>query len=1065
MRIAEILRRCLKLAAGALLGFYLAAPVYAFTPSQVPLLSASAVTPNVMLMVDNSGSMNNIIWASGFNPNLARPKITYWQLYSCGRDTCQISTDIDGNGTLILSSASSYSCGNSNYTYVVRDGVSYCLLLPDPAAGEGSTRYTADYLSYLIDLTRASGNSRTKDFTVPGLIPNDFRMRVARNVSLDLVKNNSQTLRIGLAGFNAPTGTNSGPGGKISRNVLDLTAVQPTASNTTGVTAEAAKRNLDALNAAITAIRGDSNTPLAETYYEITRYFRGMAPYYNSLPTRYESPIQYRCQKNVGVVITDGLPTFDRSFPSDDPEDAADGARSLPNWDLRANDGFNLAGDGEGDTLYLDDLARFAYDIDMRKTTGTSSVDLTSKSWDTAGFPRQNMTTYTIGFTADNQMLIDAADDQHGRGKYFQTNDSAGLNAALSQALSDIYAKAGSGGGGAANSSTLQAGSRFYQTLYDPTDWRGTIRAYNLSATTGELGSIEWTTDTRITSGSPGPIFESWNTASPARINLDYNNFSASQRAVIDTGLPPGVNGANLINWSKGVSHPALRSRTRILGDIVNSPLAAALPSDKTAVDLLGDGTYTTYLSNKNSNMVNSLLVNTNDGFFNVLSAAGGERRYAYMPSTVLPALSTVASTSYGSGVHKFTVDGQISVFDTQAGAASAWRTVAYGGTGAGGKSYFAIKLFEGTNNNSISALWEVKAPEQSEPGNNFNNLGFAYSKPEVARMANGTGIVVIGNGYGSFTGRASLLVLNANTGAFITEIPTPVLNNETDNGLSSVKLRVNSQNVVQAAYAGDLKGRMWKFDMSSTAASGWKVAFNGQPLFTAPGGANQPITVQPLLIDHPLNGKLVYFGTGKVSEAADKFTSAQQAFYAIWDADGGSGSLEEGNLQAQAVNGTVTGSAATYFTSTSNPVDWTTRRGWYMPLTASTLYPGERIIYPAQTSRTRIIFTTASVNSSDPCESTGTGRLFELDSVTGSMLTYQVLDTNGDNDISTVDSIVSGQSFGSGIPVLASVVAGTGGANDNKYVPDSSGGTPSRLLEKGGSANLYQRIMWRQIQ
>jgi type IV pilus assembly protein PilY1 len=45
---------------GALLSLYLAAPVYGFTPSESPLLSAAAVTPNVMLLIDDSGSMNNI---------------------------------------------------------------------------------------------------------------------------------------------------------------------------------------------------------------------------------------------------------------------------------------------------------------------------------------------------------------------------------------------------------------------------------------------------------------------------------------------------------------------------------------------------------------------------------------------------------------------------------------------------------------------------------------------------------------------------------------------------------------------------------------------------------------------------------------------------------------------------------------------------------------------------------------------------------------------------------------------------------------------------------------------
>lgn len=447
MPIAEKLRRSLKYLGGALLVFYALTPVYAFTPAQVPLLSASAVPPNVMLMVDNSGSMYNIIWAAGFDPTITnRPAIIYAQPAGCVR-SCK-GASIQGDDTLSLNSTGPYTC-RSDYTYIARDNVGYCLKLPDPAGRESTTRYTADYLSYLIDLTRAAGTSTVKDFTADNIIPNDFRINVARTVSLDFVDKN-KTLRIGLASYNQPTNSDSGPGGKIVTEVTDLSPVAKTIYNGDGVSQDQATKNIDAINNAIKALRGDSNTPLAETYYEITRYFRGMRPYYSyaGAPTTYTSPIQYRCQKNFGVFITDGLPTYDRTFPTNDPEDVLNTSRSLPNWDLNAaNDGANLSGDGEGDTLYLDDLAKFAYDIDMRRSSSTPATDLTGRSWDNDGFAQQNMTTYTIGFTAANQMLIDAADNNHGHGKYFQTNDSAGLNSALSLALSDIYAKAGSGGG------------------------------------------------------------------------------------------------------------------------------------------------------------------------------------------------------------------------------------------------------------------------------------------------------------------------------------------------------------------------------------------------------------------------------------------------------------------------------------------------------------------------------------------------------------------------------------------------------------------------------------------
>ena len=39
------------------------------------------------------------------------------------------------------------------------------------------------------------------------------------------------------------------------------------------------------------------------------------------------------------------------------------------------------------------------------------------KSWDAADFPKQNMLTYTVGFTTTQQMLSDAA--SYGHGAYY----------------------------------------------------------------------------------------------------------------------------------------------------------------------------------------------------------------------------------------------------------------------------------------------------------------------------------------------------------------------------------------------------------------------------------------------------------------------------------------------------------------------------------------------------------------------------------------------------------------------------------------------------------------------
>jgi type IV pilus assembly protein PilY1 len=105
-----------------------------------------------------------------------------------------------------------------------------------------------------------------------------------------------------------------------------------------------------------------------------------------------------------------------------------------------------------------------------------------------------------------------------------------------------------------------------------------------------------------------------------------------------------------------------------------------------------------------------------------------------------------------------------------------------------------------------------------------------------------------------------------------------------------------------------------------------------------------------------------------------------------------------------------------------------------------------------------RIVFTTASVDTTDPCASFGTGKLVELEAFSGKMLNYAVIDTNGDRLVDGNDTISSGVVFTGGIPTLNVVSADA----KTKLLTDSSGAITT-VVEKGGGGS--RRIMWRQIQ
>jgi Tfp pilus tip-associated adhesin PilY1 len=102
----------------------------------------------------------------------------------------------------------------------------------------------------------------------------------------------------------------------------------------------------------------------------------------------------------------------------------------------------------------------------------------------------------------------------------------------------------------------------------------------------------------------------------------------------------------------------------------------------------------------------------------------------------------------------------------------------------------------------------------------------------------------------------------------------------------------------VDYAYAGDLKGNLWKFDLTDSDPAIWGVAFGEdinddgsinfsegdapEPLFQA---VNQPITTKPDVIRHcESHGFIVVFGTGKFLSIDDRSNVEIQTLYGIWD-------------------------------------------------------------------------------------------------------------------------------------------------------------------------------------
>lgn len=853
-------------------------------------------------------------------------------------------------------------------------------------------------------------------------VGNETRLTIARDVAKELITNN-RSVRFGLFGFResvVQAGVQDAPGGELRVEVGDISA---------DTAAGAARFNslissLDAINPPSAAPY--TYTPLAESYYEITRYLRGLRAFYpQNLAVgqrqQFVSPVQYRCQRNFGLVITDGLPTYDSQFPVaanvdpdiDNPQVA--GSINLPDWDgLAAGDvtGNDLA--DEGSTFYLDDIASFALDTDTHNTSRSGvTTDLAGGGWNDPAFAIQNMHTYTVGFALNDSNLQRAA--SLGGGTYHTAANRQELGDALNSVLAEINSAPGSGGGGVASGPELTAGSHFYRALYDPADWSGAIEAHSM-VTAGGLGGLVWTSDSTITASSRAR-YQTWRQPSGstpgAVVTLDgavYAGLGGAQRAMLDAAALPN-SGQQLLDWSRGRSVAGFRVRSRLLGDVVNSSLVLARPDQ--ALTVSEHTGYTAYRDDKRQHMVASLLAGSNDGFLHVLAAGDGAHRLAFLPAAVQAGLGARAKLNFARSGHQSGVDGAIVIGDALLG--STWTTLALAGLGAGGKGLLGIRLFDQhSKNNALGGLWEI-----SPSTTGYAELGHLYGEPVIARL-DGRWVAISGNGYGGAGGQPVLYVIDLADGTLIKSIVAGPGDAASGNGLSAPRLARDSNGRPVAAYAGDLQGRLWKFDLAGPPGD-WRVAFAGDPLFRAGIAANpsQPISVQPALLDHPQGGRLVLFGTGKFLEAVDRLDTSVQTFYAVWDKPGGKGNLTYASLQPQTILSESTSAGRSARTVSSNRVNWNsaTGQGWYLPLVHGAA-KGERVTRNIVTRGGRVLFNTGLIKTgADPCVSAGAGWLMSVDSFSGGMLQVATLDSDGDGLVDNRDPLSAGVNLSGGLP------------------------------------------------
>jgi Tfp pilus tip-associated adhesin PilY1 len=251
-----------------------------------------------------------------------------------------------------------------------------------------------------------------------------------------------------------------------------------------------------------------------------------------------------------------------------------------------------------------------------------------------------------------------------------------------------------------------------------------------------------------------------------------------------------------------------------------------------------------------------------------------------------------------------------------------------------------------------------------------------------------------------------------------------------------------------------------------------------------AVGPSAQPITQAPRIMDHPLGGRLVVVGTGKLVTESDAVSTQRQSIYAVRDlASGPSGSYPAERkrmaLRTLSMEGGADSAAPSYMLVRGEAVDWATQAGWVMDfLPGAEGVPAERVVLPISVvSPTELrVDSSQPPSGKDPCGALqATGASYRLKVLTG-LPGYPMFDTDGSGQINESDGMAVGYRVrhGSGIVQLRPS-PGAGSADDALGPANPCGAGATALIDvnqgqqtiscvRSGSARQVVDRLWRRI-
>ena len=858
----------------------------------------------------------------------------------------------------------------------------------------------------------------------------------------------------------------------------------------------------------------NGGTPLRAALSNVGRYYGGKLTG--------ADPIEYSCQKNYTILVTDGYwngsGSKDLSNNTISTSQDSDATNARSTRESGVFDGKNV-----GDTLA--DVAQYYYNIDLR-TSGTNSknnVPTNSRDDNNA----QHMNTYTMGLGIDGLMTYrkdyltatsgdfakiiagatgctweasagsvcnwpaptsndpTAVDDLwhaavNGRGQYFSARTPLDAAEGIKQALSDVVSVTGAAAASATSSPNVTQSDNFiYSSTYQTSFWDGEVVAQRIDYQTGAvLDAVEWRASEKINAQADALAandnartlltLDTTATGANKAKPFKYANLTATERAwfanhctssqfgqcaeniILNDRRPFADSSENVINYLRGHNDSDVftvggvpfgytqifrDTRNNRLGDTVNSvPHFVSKPVYTFDYDLpTGHETYTEFRTrvypqcatgdltceaNPPARRPGVLYMAANDGMLHALDGDTGIERFAYVPRTTMPEMWRLADQNYATR-HRYYVDGSPVTMDIST-SSNQWKTILVGGYRSGGAGYYALDVTDPT---SPKVLWEVCNSSALCP-NVIADMGLSFGNPVITRMpANhpslaGRWVVLVTSGYNNVpsvnqqptavtttpaaTGKGQLFVLDPQTGALLKTYTTNEGSTTAPINLGKVSSFAPNfyfDGTSSVAYAGDLKGNIWRFDLALEPSSTTAVR---KIATLVKDSKAQPISTKlevGLLPNRP--EPIIFVATGQYVSIDDLSDNSTQSLYAIRDPYFGvptTGPQPANNFYGDPrvyatkpfVQQTITDVSVTKASVTSmvrqisqNDVDWNSKSGWYVDFPDT----GERVsLDPALVLGTLTVSTNVvSSTTADACEVGGYSWLYQFDYTKGS--------------------------------------------------------------------------------